>query len=142
MIEPRLHSLPAPPADDDSDLETSTKRHSLKPAAKVGGARQKDKKGKKRTHSSDSDADTDEAPATKQHRGRPKGSSNFSGPDITQLLVCTERVLPVGGKGWKEVTASYNKWAVESNRPERDTRSLESKFKLVCRVLSIFLFTY
>jgi hypothetical protein len=41
-------------------------------------------------------------------------------------------LLPVGGKGWKEVTAKHNNWAAKHERPVRDIKSLEGKFKLVC----------
>jgi hypothetical protein len=93
LIDPRLQ---APEDDTDiSDIEASTKakRRGLKPATKVAGVRQTDKKGKKRAHYSDSDIDSDAAPAPK-HRGHPKGSSNFSEEDITKLLSLQEVVPP------------------------------------------------
>ncbi|KAF8175938.1 hypothetical protein K438DRAFT_1847299 [Mycena galopus ATCC 62051] len=133
-IDPRL--LPRIPEDEDedddvSDLDapTTSKIRSLQPATKIGGVRQKDKKGKKRSRSSDSDAgDSDAAPAPKQ-RGRPKGSPNFSGSDISRLLDIVSQRLPLGSKGWKEVTKGHNRWAKESDRPVRNAKSLEAKFK-------------
>ncbi|KAF8200022.1 hypothetical protein K438DRAFT_1823075 [Mycena galopus ATCC 62051] len=133
-IDPRL--LPRIPEDEDeddyvSDLDapTTSKIRSLQPATKIGGVRQKDKKGKKRLRSSDSDAgDSDAAPAPKQC-GRPKGSPNFSGSDISWLLDIVSQRLPLGSKGWKEVTKGHNRWAKESDRPVRNAKSLGAKFK-------------
>jgi hypothetical protein len=131
LIDPRLQA----PEDntDISDIEalTKAKRRGLKPATKVAGVRQTNKKGKKRAHYSDSDIDSDAAPAPK-HRGRPKGSLNFSEEDVMKLLDITGKLLPVTAKGWTAVTRKFAKWAEDSNWPARDQRSLEAKFKLVC----------
>jgi hypothetical protein len=101
---------------------------SLRPAVKVGGVRQKDK-GKKRQLPSDSSDNSDE-PVAK--RGRPQGSTNYNKVDTKKFLKIAEDVLPLGGKGWRVVTKTFNKWAVEHDRPERDVKSLETKYKQVC----------
>jgi hypothetical protein len=49
----------------------------------------------------------------------------------------------MGQKGWKKVTKRYNKFARKYHRPERDEKSLESKYKLVrCDSTSSILITY
>ncbi|KAJ7348573.1 hypothetical protein DFH08DRAFT_959966 [Mycena albidolilacea] len=132
LIDPALLPLPN---NSDSDFEPAAvaKLHGLKPAAKVAGIRQKEK-ARKRTYSSDSDVDanSDAGPPAKQ-RGRPKGSANFNERDVTRLLDLIERLLPVGGKGWKEVTAKHNNWVARHDRPVCDIKSLEAKFKLLVK---------
>ncbi|KAJ6559914.1 hypothetical protein B0H19DRAFT_1146063 [Mycena capillaripes] len=39
----------------------------------------------------------------------------------------------MGQKGWKKVAKRYNKCARKSNRPERDAKSLETKYKLLLK---------
>ncbi|KAF7371594.1 hypothetical protein MVEN_00014800 [Mycena venus] len=135
LIDPRL--LPQLPDDDDLDLThpyTIAKACLGNPAPKVGGSRRKSKdpKGKKRRYSSDSDngaSDGERAPK----RGRRKGSSNFSREDVMKLLDCVEKHLPLGQKGWKAVQSDFGKWASGSGRPERDVKSLETKYKLLLK---------
>ncbi|KAJ6473929.1 hypothetical protein DFH09DRAFT_1293709 [Mycena vulgaris] len=126
VIDPRLLPLPE---DDDPDLSdplTIAKLRGLKAATKVAGARRKGK-GKKRQLSSDSEDSDAGEPVPK--RGRPKGSPNFSKDDITNLLDLVEKILPLGQKGWKTVKRRYQKWARGAKRPERDGKSLETKYK-------------
>ncbi|KAJ7877299.1 hypothetical protein B0H13DRAFT_2347249 [Mycena leptocephala] len=128
LIDLRLLPLPE---DNDSDFDPPAvaKLRGLKPATKVAGVCQKDKKGKKRARSSDSDCDdSDAAPAPKQG-GRPKGSTNFNGRDVDKLLDITDTLLPLAAKGWKNVTRDHNTWAEKHDRPLRDAKSLEAKIK-------------
>jgi hypothetical protein len=138
VIDPRL--LPSRRDDDDdddvlSDPATIAKSRGLKPATKVGGVRQVDK-GKKRARTPVSDSDSDAAPPAK--RGRPKGSSNFNDADTNEALDLAEKFRPMGGKGWAKVARHHNKWARRSNRPVRDAKSIENKYKTVRLLPSLF----
>lgn len=139
LIDPRLFPLPQ---DDDRDLfepAVIAQSRGLKPAAKVGGARQKGK-GKKRQYSSDDDDDSDIGePVAK--RGRPKGSVNFSKEDTTKLLDLVEKHLPLGQKGWGAIKSRDQKWARKEKRPERDGKSLETKYKQVRVHIYLFITT-
>jgi hypothetical protein len=129
LIDPRLRPLPQ---GNDRDLThpSTIAKAALRPAVKVGGVRQKDK-GKKRRLASDSSEDSDDAaPVTK--RGRPQGSSNYNKDDTKRVLKIAEKKLPLGAKGWKAVTRTFNKWAVENERPERTVKSIETKYRQVC----------
>ncbi|KAJ7359667.1 hypothetical protein DFH08DRAFT_652097, partial [Mycena albidolilacea] len=130
LINPAL--FPQPLDEDRPDPATIARSRGLKPATKVGGARQKDK-GKKRARSSDSEVDSDAAPPPTKQRGRPKGLSNFVSRDVNKLLDIAKKVRPMGQKGWKKVTKRYNKFARKYHRPERDEKSLESKYKLLLK---------
>ncbi|KAJ7663702.1 hypothetical protein DFH06DRAFT_1128088 [Mycena polygramma] len=124
LIDPRL--LP-PQADHDVlDPATVARSRGLVPAKKVAGVRRSDSKGKKRRHYS-SGSDSEEEPVAK--RGRRKGTPNFSRDDVTNLLDRVDKCLPLGAKGWKVVAAEYAKQARKMNRPERDVKSLEAKYK-------------
>ncbi|KAJ7713091.1 hypothetical protein B0H16DRAFT_1341737 [Mycena metata] len=128
--------MPLCAEDDDNDDEgfdaaAVARSHGLKPAFKVGGVRQVEK-CKKRAHVSDSDSNSDDAPAAKRP-GRPKGSSNFNEADTTCALDLVEKKCPMGAKGWKSVARSFNKWAKKSNRPTRDEKSLQAKYKGLLR---------
>ncbi|KAF8150286.1 hypothetical protein K438DRAFT_1865897 [Mycena galopus ATCC 62051] len=125
-IDPRL--LPQLPDNDDLDL---TDPHTIA-KARLGNPAPKDPKGKKHRYSSDSDngtSDGERAPKC----GRRKGSSNFSREDVTKLLDCVEKHLPLGQKGWKAVQSDFRKWASGSGRLERDVKSLETKYKLLLK---------
>ncbi|KAJ6589855.1 hypothetical protein DFH09DRAFT_866320, partial [Mycena vulgaris] len=130
-IDPRL--LPAPYNDDRDLIDPSTiaKTLGLVPAKKVAGSRRPPKKvdkGKKRARDNSGSEDSgDDAPAAK--RGRPKGAPNYSKEDVRALFGFVQTVLPIGSKGWKEVHLSYNKYRREKQRPKRDAKSLENKFK-------------
>ncbi|KAF7372569.1 hypothetical protein MVEN_00119500 [Mycena venus] len=134
-IDPRL--LPQLPDGDDLDLtdpRTIAKARLGNPAPRVGGSRQKSKdpRGKQRRYPFDSDdgaSDGERAPK----RGRRKGSSNFSREDVAKLLDYVEKHLPLGQKGWKAIQSDFSKWASESGRPERDVKSLETKYKLLLK---------
>jgi hypothetical protein len=125
LIDPRLRPLPQGDDRDLTDPYTIAKA-SLHPAVKVAGVRQKDH-GKKRQLPSDS---SDDAPVTK--RGRPQGSINYNKNDTAKVLKIAEKKLPMGAKGWKAVTVKFNKWATANGRPERDVKSLETKYRQVC----------
>ncbi|KAF7349563.1 hypothetical protein MSAN_01681400 [Mycena sanguinolenta] len=118
LIDPRLLPLPE---DNDSDFDplTVAKLRGLKPATKVAGVRQMDKKGKKRARSSDCDNsdDSDAAPAPKQ-RGRPKGSTNFNGCDVDKLLDISEELLPLAANGWKKLVKTKKPTGDPDSPPE------------------------
>ncbi|KAJ7184569.1 hypothetical protein C8R46DRAFT_1064468, partial [Mycena filopes] len=133
VIDPRLMPLPNDDDDDLSEPAAIAKSRGLKSAAKVGGVRQVDK-GKKRARSPDSDSESDTpATAPPAKRGRPKGSSNFNDADTGKTLDLAAKYKPMGQKGWARVTRRHNKWARKQNRPVRDAKSLESKFKTLVR---------
>jgi len=96
-----------------ADLAVRAKGCNLVPATKVGGSRQSAKgkvkaKGKKRARESDSGSDTElEQPPAK--RGRPHGAANYSKEDTKELFDATQKVLPLGEKGWKLVHKMWNK---------------------------------
>ncbi|KAJ7727416.1 hypothetical protein B0H16DRAFT_1779512, partial [Mycena metata] len=75
-------------------------------------------------------SDSDAAPPTK--RGRPKGSPNFNDADTNKALDLAEKYKPASKKAWKKVAVNFNKWAVELDKPKRDTKSLEAKYKTPC----------
>ncbi|KAG6848520.1 hypothetical protein H0H93_016318 [Arthromyces matolae] len=75
---------------------------------------------------SPSDDDNDE-PAMK--RGRPRGSGNYSQEDVSTLLDAIETELPLGQRGWSSVHKIYTRWARKYSRPERTSKSLETKYK-------------
>ena len=72
----------------------------------------------------------DDLPVAK--RGRPHGAGNYSLDDIKALLDLTQAELPLGQRGWLSIKGHYSKWARKHNRPEREVKSLETKFKQVC----------
>ncbi|KAF7358365.1 hypothetical protein MVEN_00886500 [Mycena venus] len=130
LIDPRLLPLPRSDDRDLGNLYTIAKA-SLCPATKVGSIHQKDK-GKKRQLPSDSSDDSNNAgPVPK--RGRPQGSSNYNKEYTKVILKIIEKVLPIGSKGWGVVTLRFNKYAVKNNRPERDVKSIETKYKQLLR---------
>ncbi|KAF7371842.1 hypothetical protein MVEN_00041000 [Mycena venus] len=53
--------------------------------------------------------------------------------DVTKLLDYVEKHLPLGQKGWKAIQSDFGKWATESGCPERDVKSLETKYKLLLK---------
>ncbi|KAJ7711932.1 hypothetical protein B0H16DRAFT_1437352 [Mycena metata] len=126
--------IPAGPVDEeDLDLThpaTIANLRGLKPATKVAGVRQVEKT-KKRARSPDSDSDSDAAPPAK--RGRPKGTPNFASVDTNKNLDLAEKYKPLGKTAWKKHAHHFNKWAREHNRPERDAKSLEAKYKSLLR---------
>lgn len=134
--------LPPLPHDDDDDLidpATIARARGLKPAKKVAGVRHKvkDPRGKKRRRESDSEDDSD---APTGRRGRPSGSGNYSKEDTKCLLDNLQEELPLGPKGWKVVAARFKQWVDKHGRPEQGQKSLETKFKQVCHLLSLQLF--
>ncbi|KAJ7616452.1 hypothetical protein FB45DRAFT_719031, partial [Roridomyces roridus] len=129
-LDPRLFPLPANDDLDLSDGPSIAEARGLKRANKVGGARRKEKK-KKRVHVSDTDdSSADEVePPKKKRQGRTAGVPNFSSEETHKLLDLVEKKLPSGAKGWKAVARSYAKWAKGNKHPERDVKSLETRFK-------------
>ena len=92
-------------------------------------------KGKrKRDDLSDADDLSDmEEPPTKQntHGGRRPGAGNYGEPELKELLRLVESVLPFGQTGWQQVHSRYTTWATKNNKPLRDAKALENKFKTV-----------
>ncbi|EDR09762.1 uncharacterized protein LACBIDRAFT_325546 [Laccaria bicolor S238N-H82] len=62
-------------------------------------------------------------------RGRCTGAGNYTEGDLSQLLALIEDELPIGQRGWKKVHERFAKWAKKNNRPERDCKSIETKYK-------------
>ncbi|KAJ7311579.1 hypothetical protein DFH08DRAFT_822685 [Mycena albidolilacea] len=136
LIDPTLLStLPPLPDDDDDDLSdpSTIAKAKLKPAAKVGGVRQKGHKakGKKRQYVSDSDNNSEAERGAK--RGCRKGSQNWAQNNTTKLLDLVQRHLPLGAKGWKLIAECFAKWAELSDRPQRDGRAIEAKYKTLLK---------
>ncbi|KAJ7715049.1 hypothetical protein B0H16DRAFT_1701866 [Mycena metata] len=80
-------------------------------------------KHNKCAHVSDSDSDSDDVPAAK-YPGHTKGSSNFNEADTTYTLDLVEKKTSDGCKGVE---------AKKSNRPTRDEKSLQAKYKGLLR---------
>ncbi|KAF8185798.1 hypothetical protein K438DRAFT_1973647 [Mycena galopus ATCC 62051] len=131
-IDPRLLALPEDDNHDGYLSPYAIAKDTLRPALKVGGARQKtkDTNGKKCQRDSDSSNDSDnDAPAPK--RGCPQGSTNFAKEEIKKLFDIMEKTLPIGQKGWKVVESKYNKYALVNDKSERDIKSLQTKYNQV-----------
>ena len=75
-------------------------------------------------------SDASEPPA-KQHGGRRLGAGNYGELELNQLLSLVESVLPFGQTGWQRVHTRYTAWAIKNNKPVRDVKALENKFKMV-----------
>ncbi|KAJ7752332.1 hypothetical protein B0H16DRAFT_1837437 [Mycena metata] len=65
--------------------------------------------------------------------GRPKGTPNFASVDTNKNLDLAQKYKPLGKTVWKKHARHLNKWAWEYNRPERDAKSLEAKYKSLLR---------
>jgi hypothetical protein len=63
--------------------------------------------------------------------GCPTGTGNYSEDDITALLDCVEEELPLGQRGWRRLHTKFIKWACEHDCPERQLKSLGTKYKQV-----------
>lgn len=74
-------------------------------------------------------SDNEVEPPTK--RGRPSGAGNYNDIDTKALLKYVEAELPIGIRGWKAVHSRFKKWARDHQRPDREAKSLETKFKQV-----------
>jgi hypothetical protein len=87
---------------------------------------------------SQNNSDIEQAARTTMHGGRRPGANNYKDIDLDELLNLTERELPLGQKGWQKISSRFKTWAKANNRPVRDTKSLETKFKQV----SLFSFAF
>ena len=87
---------------------------------------------------SQNNSDIEQPARTTGHGGRRPGAGNYKDIDLDELLNLTERELPLGQKGWQKISSRFKIWAKANNRPVRDAKSLEAKFKQV----SLFLFSY
>ncbi|KAG5633459.1 hypothetical protein H0H81_007621, partial [Sphagnurus paluster] len=78
--------------------------------------------------------------------GRQTGSRNFGAKETFELLERVAERLPIGGSGWKMVTAKYNRWASQNNYAEREAKSLKGKFETVRQLFhfysALFLIIY
>jgi len=119
------------------------------PAPKAGGSRRKKQpasvltcapislkaKGKRKRQELDSDSnstsDSDVEQAAGRHGGHRPGAGNYKDCDLDELLRLTERELPLGQIGWQKIGSRFKTWANPNNRPVRDAKSLERKFKQV-----------
>lgn len=90
---------------------------------------------------SSSDSEDSDSPPRKQstHGGRRTGAGNYQEQDIKMLLKYTQKLLPIGQRGWKKVHEKYANWANVNGRPVREWKNLENKFKNVCHLWPIFL---
>ena len=59
--------------------------------------------------SSDTDSEDSDSPPRKQstHGGRRTGAKNYQEQDIKSLLKYTQKLLPIGQRGWKKVHEKY-----------------------------------
>ncbi|KAJ7031407.1 hypothetical protein C8F04DRAFT_1363935, partial [Mycena alexandri] len=115
---------------DLSDGPTIAKSRGLKPALKVGGARQK---GKRKQRDDEEDGSEMEERPSKRGPGRPAGTSNFSKASTNKALDLVEKLLPTGPKAWAHLTTRFNKWAVRHGEPERPGKSVESRYKTLLK---------
>ncbi|KAG6824838.1 hypothetical protein H0H92_005661 [Tricholoma furcatifolium] len=150
VIDPELTQLPPLPISSDEDLSdgpTIAKAQGYEASRKVAGSRCKGKgkqraeplnsKGKHRASGPDvsnkrkapqpSSDEEENEPESK--RGRPRGAGNYQADDVSMLLDMVEQELPLGQKGWTNISRRYNKWAHRNKRPERTLKSLETKYK-------------
>ncbi|KAJ7016032.1 hypothetical protein C8F04DRAFT_1283100 [Mycena alexandri] len=130
QIDPQLLPIPNDGDRDLTEPASIARARGLVPASKVAGVRQVDKPKKRKRDASppphDSD-DSDAPPAPK--RGRPTGAPNYSKADIKVLLDYVQKEMPSGQKGWQEVHRRYDRYRRTNNRPKRDAKSLEHKYK-------------
>ena len=100
-----------------------------------------DNKGKAKRKRQDTSGDSSgtsseesDSPPRKQstHGGCRTGAGNYQEQDIKALLKYTQKVLPMGQRGWKKVHEQYASWANMNGRPVREWKNLENKFKNVC----------
>ena len=91
--------------------------------------------------SSGTDSEDSDSPPRKQstHGGRRTSAGNYQEQDIKSLLKYTQKLLPIGQRGWKKVHEKYANWANLNGRPVREWKNLENKFKNVCHPWQIFL---
>ncbi|KAJ7135124.1 hypothetical protein C8R46DRAFT_1235224 [Mycena filopes] len=139
-IDPALIPLPN---DDDRDLthgRTIANAKGFNPLDKIAAAARRRSKGKgkakdttksdpkaKKRQRADSGSESEGGRAVK--RGRPSGSGNYSTQDVGHLFDIIAELLPVGQRGWTEVTTEYNKYAEEEGYPPRVGKALENKYK-------------
>jgi len=117
------------------------------PTPKIAGSTHLDPKGKGKVRAMDEQptassssrkrkavADADPQPtAKKQKGGRAAGVANYSYDDVDMLLHSVKSVLPTGGDGWILVEKLFNANAAKVKRPQRSSKSLELKFKMLLK---------
>ncbi|TDL17815.1 hypothetical protein BD410DRAFT_843264 [Rickenella mellea] len=139
-IDPALIPVPA---SDDTDLThgpTILQSRGQQPTEKIAGSRTKRsgkektsvKATKKQKQASDVESD-DDGKRRKGKKGRPAGSGNYAKDDTMALLGFIKEVLPSGQREWTQVHQLYSRWARRNDRPRRDVKSLENRYKLLLR---------
>ncbi|KAK7459485.1 hypothetical protein VKT23_009468 [Stygiomarasmius scandens] len=123
------------PEDNDNDFPPPHRilPQVARPASRAGGSRRSDPKGKGKAKAADDDAEGLRKSSGIKRKGRQVGASNYSDEDLEILLGHLRERLPLGEKGWKDVTELYNKDASEIGRPIRTWKSLETKFKQLAK---------
>jgi hypothetical protein len=121
--------------DDESDFTPPPSillPQVARPAKKTAGVRRSDPdpKGKGKAASKRKAGPSADA---KKQKGRVSGAANYTADDIWGLLAILSERLPIGGKAWNNCADEYNAWAEENDRPARTSKSLEAKFKQVCK---------
>lgn len=144
MPNPSLIPLPATPDADLLHGPTVALATGHAPANKVAGCRRKvissdpKGKGKRRVEdvsdldSLDSGEESETLIVKNGYGGRRMGAGNYQHADLKELLRLVEEELPIGGHGWKRISTRFAQWASRHGRPTRDTKALETKFKMVC----------
>jgi hypothetical protein len=130
--DPVYLPMPNGNSSDSSSGPSIALKHGHTAVEKVAGSHHKGKQcaevlqpRKQRHHGNN---DSPELPK----RGHPKGTGNYTADDLTTLLDAVQlHELPLCQRGWKNVHAEYIRWARSARRPERDQKSLETKFKQV-----------
>lgn len=116
-----------------SDGPSIARAHGYTATEKLAGSRRKGKQRasellpRKRKRSPDDDETPEPA-----KRGRPKGAGNYSIDNLNALLDATEKELPLGHRGWQVIHRQFTRWARSRGRPERELKSLETKYKQAC----------
>ncbi|KAF8797408.1 hypothetical protein BYT27DRAFT_7228997 [Phlegmacium glaucopus] len=69
--------------------------------------------------SSSTDTEDSDSPPKKRstHGGRCTGAGNYQEQEIQALLKYTQKLLPIGQRGWKKVHEKYASWAHANGRP-------------------------
>ena len=123
--------MPNGNSSDSSSGPSIALKHGHTAVKKVAGSHHKGKQHaevpqpRKRKHHGDNGSP--ELPK----RGCPKGAGNYTADVLTTLLDAVQCELPLGQRDWKNVHAEFICWACSAHRPERDQKSLETKFKQV-----------
>jgi hypothetical protein len=103
-----------------------TSKPKSKPSGKDKGKARDIEVGQKRKVRDDDDDHEDE-PRKKTRAG----SKNFVEAELANLDAVMRDIKPTGQAGWRIVGQRQNAWAAEHGYPQRETSSLENKYKMV-----------